>query len=141
MKKKIILPCIIFLMLVVPVSIFADTGIGGVMGYGQPTGLSLKFNNFPVVSLGWSLSDKWVESTVDYWLFNSTLDKNIKWYIGAGVKMSIGDDFGFIVRVPVGLQWFFVPGLELFGELAPGISLLPNTDRDLSAGIGLRFHF
>ena len=141
MKKRILLIALIVLALVLPLALFADTGIGGVAGYGQPTGLTLKFNNFPVVSLGWSLSGNWLEGTVDYWFINSKLDRNVLWYLGGGIKASIGNsNFGLGLRVPLGIQWYFMPRFELFGELAPGFSILPNSGFDFSGGIGLRFH-
>lgn len=141
MAKKITLISLLILMLILPAAVFDDTGIGGVAGWGQPTGLSLKFNNFPVISLGWSLSEEWVEGTVDYWIINKTLDRSILFYAGGGVKVSLGSTFGLSLRVPVGLQWYFLPGLELFGELVPGMAVLPETDFELSAGLGLRYHF
>ena len=141
MKKKIILVCLVVFALVLPLSTFADIGIGGIAGYGQPTGLSLKINNFPVVSLGWHLGTSgYVEGTIDYWFINDKLDRNILWYLGGGVKASVGSAFGLGLRVPIGIQWYFMPRFELFGELAPGFAILPSSGFDLSGGIGLRFH-
>lgn len=140
MKKKTVLLGLIILALMLPLSASADIGIGGIAGYGQPTGLSFKINNFPVVSLGWSLSGKWLEGTVDYWFINDKLDRNILWYLGVGAKGSIGGSFGMGLRVPIGIQWYFMPRFELFGELVPGFSILPASGFDFSGGIGLRFH-
>ncbi len=142
MKKKTILLGLIILALMLPLSAAADIGIGGIAGYYQPTGLSLKINNFPVVSLGWHLgSSGYIEGTVDYWFINDKLDRNILWYLGGGVKASVGSDhFGLGLRVPIGIQWYFMPRFELFGELAPGFAILPSSGFDFSGGIGLRFH-
>jgi len=141
MKKKTVLLGLIILALMLPLSAAADIGIGGIAGYGQPTGLSFKINNFPVVSLGWSISGKWLEGTVDYWFINDKLDRNILWYMGGGAKASVAsDNFGLGLRVPIGIQWYFMPRFELFGELVPGFLILPASEFDFSGGIGLRFH-
>ncbi len=140
MKKKVIMSVVAVLMLIIPVSVFADTGIGGIAGYDQPTGLSFKIDNFPVVSLGWSVTQNWLEGTVDYWFINDKLDRNILWYLGMGSSIYVEDDFGLGLRVPVGIQWYFMPRFEFFGELVPGFDILPSSGFDISAGIGLRFH-
>ena len=141
MIKKIVVMSLFLIVLMIPLSAFADMGIGGVAGYGQPTGVTFKMDNFPVVSLGWSLSGNVIEGTVDYWFLNSKIDRNILWYVGAGVQASIGNDIGLGFRVPVGIQWYFMPAFELFGELAPGFTILPDSGFNLSGGIGLRYHF
>ncbi len=147
MKKKVVLVCLIVFVLAFPLSTFADIGIGGIVGYGQPldppSGLSLKVNKFPVVSLEWHFgTSRYVKGTIDYWFINDKLDRNIYWYLGGGVKASVGSsDFGLGLRVPIGIQWYFMPRFELFGELVPGFTILnPSGQFDLSEGIGLRFH-
>ncbi len=140
MKKRAVMSVVAALMLIAPVLIFADTGIGGVAGYEQPSGLSLKIDNFPVVSLGWSVTGNWLDGTVDYWFINDKLDRNFLWYLGMGSRIYVGDDFGLGLRVPIGIQWYFMPRFELFGELVPGFDILPSSGFDMSAGIGLRFH-
>ncbi len=140
MKKRIVLIALLGMALLLPLSAFADTGIGGIAGYGQPTGLSLKFNNFPVISLGWSLKSNWVEGTVDYWFINDKIDRGVLWYLGVGAKGSIGGSYGMGLRVPIGIQWYFMPRFEFFGEIVPGFTILPASGFDMSGGIGLRFH-
>ncbi len=141
MIKKITVIALFLLVLMIPLSAFADMGIGGVAGFSQPTGVTFKMDNFPVVSLGWSLNNNWVSGTVDYWFINKKIQRNFLWYLGAGAKASIDNSFGLAFRVPVGIQWYFMPAFELFGELAPGMAILPGFGFDLSAGIGLRYHF
>ena len=141
MMKKIVIVTLFLIMMMVPLTAFADIGIGGIAGYSQPTGLSLKMNNFPVISLGWSLNGNWISGTIDYWFINKKIDRNVLWYLGAGAKASIGDPIGLTFRLPVGLQWYFMPAFELFGEIVPGFAILPDSGFDLSAGIGLRYHF
>lgn len=141
MTKKVVITALFLIILLTPLSVFADVGIGGIAGYGQPTGITLKLDNFPVVSLGWSITGNWISGTVDYWFINKKIDRNVLWYLGAGAKASIGSSFGLTFRVPVGLQWYFMPSFELFGELVPGFAILPSSAFDFSGGIGLRYHF
>jgi len=141
MTKKIIIIALFLIVLMMPLTVSADTGIGGIAGYGQPSGITFKLNNFPVISLGWSLNGNWISGTVDYWFINNKIDRNVLWYFGTGVKLSVGDPIGLVFRVPVGIQWYFMPSFELFGELVPGLAILPSTGFDFSGGIGLRYHF
>lgn len=141
MKKRFAVILIALLAVVIPAAAFADIGIGGIAGSNQPSGLSFKLDSFPVVSLGWSINNKWVEGTVDNWFINDKLDRNFLWYLGGGVKASIGSSFGLGLRVPIGAQWYFIPRFELFAEIVPGFTILPASAFDLSGGLGLRFHF
>lgn len=141
MMKKIVIAALFFITVMLPITAFADIGIGGVAGYSQPTGVTFKIDNFPVVSLGWSINGNWISGTIDYWFLNDKLAKSTLWFAGVGVKTSIGDSIGLTFRVPLGIQWYFMPGFELFGELAPGFAILPATNFDFSGGIGIRFHF
>lgn len=51
------------------------------------------------------------------------------------------DEFGLGIRIPLGLQWYATENIELFGEVVPGIQLIPSTAPDVDAGLGVRFHF
>lgn len=117
---------------------------------GEPTGISLKYQDF-ASGIAWSVQNH-LHIHVDYWIFKRTLKKPVDWFVGAGVKFrymtrdsedrgSNDDAFGFGFRVPVGLQWFVIPDVEIFAELAPGISILPGTDFDIDGGIGARYYF
>jgi hypothetical protein len=116
----------------------ADTGIGFIVG--EPTGLSLKINRFPVIAVAWSLDD-YFQIHVDYWLKTGKLEHAIHWYIGLGAKVRVNGDANLGFRVPIGLYHFFSKKFELFGELAPGILLIDETKFDVGGGIGLRYHF
>lgn len=48
---------------------------------------------------------------------------------------------GIGIRVPFGLQYFINNNIEVFGEVVPGISLIPSTEFDVDAGIGARYYF
>ncbi len=129
----------------------ASTGIGIMLG--DPTGLSLKFNDFPILGIGAGLG-RHLHIHCDYWVKNATLSDPFKWYIGIGGKLLIGiggsndkrndDSIGVGIRVPIGLQVFAADNIEIFGEITPGIVLMFGThfgmDADIDAAIGFRFY-
>ncbi|MFW5694441.1 MAG: hypothetical protein ACOCYB_04685 [Alkalispirochaeta sp.] len=142
MKKLIVL--IILVLVISAGTVTADTGVGVILG--DPTGVSALFGNRVAVAAAWSL-DSYLHLHADLWLLNRQLVDPLDWYLGVGGKVQVlgdhgdSDDLRLGARVPVGLQWYVLPQLELFAELAPGIAVIPETDFDIDGGIGLRFHF
>ena len=147
--KKTTAIILFLLVLMVPAATFAGTGVGFVLG--EPTGLTFKTNNL-VVGIGWSFSsgvDNRIDATIDWWLINKDFVEMLNWYLGVGAKVGIktnqGNDntdvLGVGIRVPIGVQWWLTNEFELFAEIAPGISLIPDTSFDVGAGIGLRYYF
>lgn len=140
-KLKRVFLLLVLLTIFLGLSAEASTGIGIILG--EPSGLSIKINRFPVLALAWSV-DKHLMVNCDYWIKNSRFDRNIYWYFGFGVSLRIinnqEDNVGLGLRIPIGLSTFLAKKLELFGELAPGMSFFPATDRTIAAGIGLRFY-
>lgn len=120
----------------------ADVGIGIILG--SPTGISALFGNRVAVAAAWNI-DNYAHVHADVWLLNRPLTDPVNWYLGVGGKVQINagrnDDVRAGVRIPVGLQWYATPQIELFGELAPGMRFIPGTDFDLDGGVGIRFHF
>jgi hypothetical protein len=50
--------------------------------------------------------------------------------------------FGMGVRVPFGIEWKGKnPPLRVFFEIAPGISIFPETEADFMGGLGLKYSF
>jgi hypothetical protein len=147
---RLILVLTVFLgILVSPPAVSADTGVGIIVG--DPTGISASFYNRVAVGAAWDIDD-FLHLHADVWVYNALLADPVNWYIGLGGKMQLFDvhvrgnsdndhALGVGVRVPVGLQWYFLPEWELFGELVPGIGIIPDTDFDFDAGIGIRYHF
>lgn len=142
--------CLIVIVLIImavgqPGQLSAATGLGIIIG--EPTGLSIKINNFPVMGIGWSWND-YFHFHIDYWVKNSRLEPSLYWFFGVGAKITTGQkdggdngDIGLGIRFPLGLRYFFSRNFELFGELAPGMKLLPGTDFEINGGIGVRFYF
>jgi len=125
----------------------AKTGIG-VMG-GDPTGITLKFNNFPVIEFGYDFGlygqrAGSFDLNVDHWIINKPLGTNFHWFIGIGVsaQYNSGYAYGFGVgaRVPIGVQWFPASKIEIFAEVAPGLAVLPALGLDVDFGLGVRFY-
>ncbi len=147
MTKKILF-CffIMVLFMAIPPKTEGSTGIGVILG--EPTGISLKFDNFPVLGIAWSFEDH-IHVHCDFWLNNSAVSKSVNWYFGIGAKMLIykngkgskDDKIGLGARLPIGLQGFVLKNLEIFGEIVPGFMIVPRTDFDIDAGVGVRLHF
>ena len=153
MTKRFIVITLFLVVLLIPVTVFAD-GIGFILG--EPTGVSYKKDNI-VVNVGWSFAsstDNRIDLTADWWLINKNLEAIdiFDWYFGVGVKAGIKtnqgndntDTLGLGVRFPLGVQFWLrddLSAFELFAELVPGISVFPAFGFDPAGGIGLRYHF
>ena len=145
MIKKIMTISMLIFVLLIPATLFAEQGIGIVLG--EPTGLTYKSGNL-AIGLGWSFAsaDNRIDATIDWWLINDHFIEMFDWYLGAGAKVGLKlnqetDMFNIGLRIPIGIQWWPAEELELFAEIAPGLSLFPGTAFDISAGIGLRYYF
>ncbi len=131
-------------------------GLGIVAG--DPTGITGKgylSNRLAVdAHVGWSLIEESFsiigDVTYDFLQLPVQGSTNVKipFYVGVGGKIGVdqaGKNDGktlFGIRVPIGLafQWENHP-IEVFIEIAPGIELIPETEFDLTGGIGARFYF
>lgn len=145
MKRTLLLLVVIGIVVLAPLS--ADTGLGVIVG--DPTGVSVLLANRIAVAAAWSLDSR-LHLHADLWLINRPLVTPLNWYLGAGGKVTLvsggngeGNDDSVSVggRVPIGVQWYVLPRLELFAEIAPGLQIIPETGFDIDGGIGARFHF
>lgn len=120
------------------------TGIGLVLG--EPTGLTARFmrggNNFQVHA-AWSFSnDAALQLNGDY-LRSGTLDTSpmMPFYFGLGARVKFSDDAQLGIRFPVGVNHFFAKTpLEVFAEVVPILNLLPDSDVNLNAAVGIRYY-
>ena len=123
-------------------------GVAAGIMLGSPTGITVLIRDRVALGAAWSFRD-YIHLHGDLWVYHGLLAEPVDWYVGVGAKFRAfsdsrrKDDFpvGIGVRVPLGLRFFPIEPLELFLELAPGISLVPDTSPDLDAVIGVRFHF
>lgn len=127
-------------------------GLGVIAG--EPTGVTLKAwssgRHAVDAAAGWSLGDEgWLYVHADYLWHNYDFDSegfdgSIPWYCGVGGRALLkdGDDSAFGIRLPLGLDYVFRrQPLDVFIEIAPIVDLIPDTDVDLSGGVGIRFYF
>jgi len=120
----------------------AETAIGAVFGYPGNAGVSLRFDR---TAIGVAWSSDFVHATGDLWLKKTAMkdgEGKLSWYYGPGIDAGFPSDdtheFFFAARLPFGLQYMATPKLELFGELAPGLQLVDQTDFYWAAGFGIR---
>ena len=124
-------------------------GIGIILG--EPTGLSGKQwlgNNTAIDgALAWSFGKKEaLHMHADfiihqYDLINVTKGK-LPIYYGIGARIKLEDDSKIGVRIPVGLNYHVADApLDIFIEIVPILELIPATEFNMNAAIGVRFFF
>ncbi len=138
-------------------------GIGIIIG--EPTGLSLKkwiSNNRAIDGgIAWSFSENdSMHLHADYLIhrFDLFASKDLKrrlplyYGLGARIKLKEGndekdkkkndDDVLVGVRVPLGISYLLTGDpIDLFAEIVPVLNLIPDTDFDLNASVGVRYYF
>lgn len=69
-------------------------------------------------------------------------------YLGLGIKTGVdlaGGNDGegiFALRFPIGVAWVIKEGrLELNAEFGPGVEFSPETEFDVTGGVGIRYYF
>ncbi len=137
MKSRLILVVLLVCFIVIPVA--ADIGAGIVLG--SPSGVSVLIDNRVAFAAAWNIEKSLLHLHGDLWLLRQTLDDPLDWYVGVGGKVLVMEDPSIGARVPVGLQWYATPVIELFAEVAPGLRIVPSTAFDIDGGLGIRFHF
>lgn len=149
-KKAKVLVIAIALAVVVAASGFSlglglAYGLDPVGGLPQNVMFSAKFDEFPfLLGLGFSLVDPVrIGVTADWWLTAGNLVGFVNYYIGPGVYAGLGGrNFDIGLRIPVGLNAYPIPELELFLEVAPAIAFLPSFPNvGVQGAIGFRFWF
>lgn len=134
-------------------------GLGIILG--EPSGLSAKLfldaRHALDFALDYSLVDSALYVHADYllhfsgWRVRDGGVHRLIPYVGLGGKIGVRDhdgdhghdrDGALGVRIPVGIAWMpaSVP-IDVFLEIVPGLFLIPETDPDLDASLGLRYFF
>jgi hypothetical protein len=128
-----------------------NLGLGVI--FGEPTGLSAKYwtteSTAIDVGVAWSFSgDGQFHIFGDYLFHHFGLFDVSKGalpvYIGLGGRILFREDKKDIigVRLPIGIEYYFEDWpLAVYGEVVPILDLTPDTDGDISGGIGVRFYF
>jgi hypothetical protein len=147
--KKLILVSIVAMF---TASLFAqDSGFGLGAVFGEPTGLSAKVWTGDKTAidgaLAWSFAGPgYLHLHTDFLVHNFDLidvsEGQLPFYFGIGAYLDFASNLGLGIRIPIGLAYHFDSApLEIFAEIAPGLSLLPGTDFYLGGGIGIRYYF
>ena len=147
MKKTII----IALLGVFSLGIAAqDSGFGAGVIFGEPTGLSLKswMSSKTAVdaAVTWSALDDFLYIHADFLIHNFNVidvsDGQLPLYFGLGAKVGFGNNVIFGARIPIGLDYMFSGApIDIFVEIVPGLTLLPEPGFDIDGGIGIRYWF
>ncbi|MCG3120186.1 MAG: hypothetical protein ALAOOOJD_02811 [bacterium] len=137
-----------------------DRGFGLGIVIGEPTGISLKNWQGRTTALdgalAWSFAgNDFIQLHGDYLSHNFSLLKveegQLPFYYGIGgrIKFTSGDKnknnedkTRLGVRIPLGLAYLFEKvTLDIFVEVVPVLDLVPETQFDLNAAIGIRYFF
>ena len=154
MVKKILVYSLLFILTSTMVlsagsSTSKNNNFAAGIAIGESSYISLKVQNF-LIGAGWSGWKEVLHAHVDYWFVNEPLgSEGLRWFLGLGAKIRLfgkGETlwdapFAIGVRVPVGLQYYIKPQIELFGEIAPGLAIFPFGVWGDIALIGIRFYF
>lgn len=136
-------------------------GVGIVLG--SPTGFTGQYlmgrDHAIDAALAWNFGDGSVMHIHGDYLWRKVLDMRntpepLVFYFGVGARLLSWSDHDYRhhhdhesgvalgARFPAGLSYTFRdPGIEIFGEVAVVMDIVPGTDLDLDAGIGGRFYF
>jgi hypothetical protein len=134
------------------------TGLGIIVG--EPTGISLKSwlgkSTAFDAALAWSFDgNDFIQVHGDYLTHNFTLltveKGRLPFYYGIGGHIKFFNTEGkksddtrtrLGVRIPLGLAYLFEKTtLDIFVEVAPVLNLVPETEFELGAALGIRYFF
>lgn len=147
MKKLFLL----FLMGFVTFQVFAqDSGFGLGIIAGEPTGLSAKVwttdHTALDAALAWSfVGHGFLRLHSDLLIHRHLIDVDkgrLPVYFGLGAKLGFASNLEFGIRFPLGMAYHFESApFEVFLEVVPVFSLIPETAVHLDGGIGVRYYF
>lgn len=149
---------ILIVVLVFTKTVFAQEKYELGVILGSPTGLSSKMhlaNNRSIDAvIAHSLAhDIDFEFHSDYLIekahtFDINAPEPLELYFGIGARLGLidgGEDDNELAigpRVPIGVAYkFHNPVLTVFGEAALILNIIPETDADVDAGVGVRYRF
>lgn len=121
------------------------SGLGVGIQVGEPTGLAainwLGGGNAVDMVAAWSfVGGGSVYFHADY-QFHNFVENPLSLFAGVGGFIVLQDNPLLGIRVPLGLTFLFQEApLDVFLEVAPGITLAPATDFFVNGGIGIRFY-
>jgi len=133
-------------------NVFAqDNGFGIGIIIGEPTGLTAKYwiTDKTAVDggLAWSLINEGaLHVHADFLIHSFNLihvsKGQLPLYLGLGARIKLASDTRFGARIPLGINYHFGSApLDVFFEVVPILDLIPATDFDINAAIGMRYFF
>ena len=141
--KKIVVS--LFALIVLTAVVFsAPLGLG--VKVGEPTGLYIRSytsnTSFAGITAAWSFTHNSFTIQADFNGVSPNLFGDIDFSYGAGIHLGVQDNLNLGLRFPLGLN-FAIPETPLitFLEIAPGFKVTPETNFDLSGGLGLFYTF
>jgi len=126
---------------------YSGVGLGVIIG--DPTGLSIKSwhsrTHAVDAALAWSATEDKLQLHMDYLFHRFGLFRprqgRLPLYYGIGGSVIFGDDARVSVRFPLGLDYLFQNApCDLFMELVPKLNLLPDTEFEIDAALGIRIY-
>lgn len=161
MKCKLLIVSVLLALVSVNVHAQDDLGLGVIVG--EPTGLSLKYwlsdDRAFDAAVAWSFSENdSFQFHADYLIHNFDLidprevSGKLPVYYGLGGRLKLkndnngkgrNDDEALLgLRIPLGITYLFADApLDIFLEVVPILDIVPETDVDINAAIGIRFYF
>ncbi|PNS00499.1 hypothetical protein X927_03175 [Petrotoga mexicana DSM 14811] len=142
--KKIVVS--LFALMVLTAVVFsAPLGLG--VKVGEPTGLYIRSytssTSFAGITAAWSFTNDNFTIQADFNGVSPNLFGDIDFSYGGGIHLGVkDDDLNLGIRFPLALN-YAIPETPLitFLEIAPGFSFAPETNFDLSGGLGLVYSF
>lgn len=128
-----------------------DKGFGAGIILGEPTGVNGKLwlggTNALDMGAAWSFQGEGhllLQADYVWHSFNliQVSSGKLPLYYGFGGRLIISDDSVLGIRIPVGLDYMFSNApVDIFLEVVPILDLIPTTEFDFGAGIGVRYWF
>lgn len=124
-----------------------DVGIGGQIG--NPSGVTLKVYrpNFPSYDIlaAWDLDDFFFVNVHGLYERHLGNTERVHFFFGPGGFLGVderpGDDeviAGLSGRVGLNV---IIERFEIYGQVTPRISVVPDTEGDIGGGLGIRYYF
>ncbi|MCK4815689.1 hypothetical protein KA005_07965 [bacterium] len=142
---------ILGLIFVYGIAVGQESGFGLGVIVGEPTGLSWKFWTGSVTAVdgaaAWSFADKsalHLHADLIFHDFTRIYVEKGKFplYFGFGGRIKLEKKSRIGIRIPLGIT--YIPErlpLDMFLEIVPILDLVPGTEFDFNAAIGIRYFF
>ena len=148
---RFFLICMLTLMLASATVTAQESGFGLGVIVGEPTGLSWKFWTGSVTAVdgaaAWSFADEsalHLHADIIFHDFTRIYVEKGKFplYFGLGGRIKLEKKSRIGIRIPLGIT--YIPErlpLDMFLEIVPILDLVPGTEFDFNAAIGIRYFF